>query len=282
MKNRHRALIAVVFGLVGLVAASATPAQALSLHGDYFVLGGNHPDTERGIDGVVVTGLVNNSLAVGASPTKAANPPQSDITNAIGTQIQWWTASGGGTLGNLAANTGVTAAGSRTDTGTATSFLPTTFNTNLFAGAANFNSGATDGGANGYLTVHWTGSFHVVGTPQLTLRSDDDAWLFVRVHDATNTNPYTLLLDSGGVKGIGAQNNAFQQTILAANDYDFQLFWADRNTVQAGLTFTCTGDGSCSDLSAVPEPATLLLFGTTLVGLGSVVRRRLKGRNLGV
>jgi len=43
---------------------------------------------------------------------------------------------------------------------------------------------------------------------------------------------------------------------------------------QSGITFTCDG---CLD--PVPEPTTLLLFGTTLAGVGAVLRRRLKGRS---
>lgn len=272
MKGRIGSVVAAL-GLVALVVvAAASPAQALSLQGSYFAIGSTNTDVEKGIDNGVIPGLVSSTLTPGSSPTKISNPPQSVINDLSAGQIQWWTSHNPGTLGSLGANNGVTSIGTRTDTGTGTSFLPTSFGNNFFAGTAVtfVNPAGADGGANGYLSVHWTGTIHVTGTPTLTLGADDDAWLFVRPAGSGN---YSLLLDDGGVKAAGATVS----NSLTAGDWDLQLFWADRNTVQAGLTFTCTGNGECTDLSPVPEPATLLLLGSTLVGLGSVVRRRMRG-----
>ncbi len=272
MIGRVGTVVATLGLAASVVVAGAPPAQALSLQGSYFAIGSANSDVEKGIDGVIVPGLVSSTLAPGASPTKIASPPASVISDLAGGQIQWWTPHNSGTLGSLATNTGVTTIGTRTDTGTATSFLPTSFGSNFFAGTSVtfVNPAGSDGGANGYLAVHWTGAVHVTGTPTLTLGADDDAWVFERVHGSGSN--YTLLLDDGGVKAAGATVPG----TLAAGDYDLQLFWADRNTVQAGLTFTCTGEGTCTDLP-VPEPATLLLFGTSLVGIGTVLRRRMHG-----
>jgi len=64
-----------------------------------------------------------------------------------------------------------------------------------------------------------------------------------------------------------------------AGNHTLELFFADVQTIQSALTFSCAG---CEDpTSTVPEPATLALFGTTLVGLGVVIRRHLKDGNKG-
>ena len=269
MIRKSGAVLAVLLGLTAWLIASATPASALSLTGDYFILGGSHPDTLGGVDGGVVPGLVNGTLAPGASPTYTGLiPPASGaITDLSAGQIQWWTAHGSGATGVTAQTAG------QVNTGTATSFLPTSFATYFVA------QGGSDGGANGFRAVHWTGSFHATGLVDLSLTSDDDAWLFIRAHGGTN---YSLLLDSGGVKSIALVDPTHQTHLgLGAGDYDVALFFADRHVIQSGITFTCTehggpGSGDCTDLATVPEPTTLLLLGSSLVGLGTVVRRRMK------
>jgi fibro-slime domain-containing protein len=116
----------------------------------------------------------------------------------------------------------------------------------------------------------------VVGAPvTLSLTGDDDAWLFLGG---------SLLLDNGGVKATSGATTT--TTTLGVGTYTADLLFADRHVVQSGITFSCVdapggGTGACVDpvLEPIPEPATLLLFGTTLVGLGAVVRRRMKGRS---
>src|SRR5512143_2275360 len=169
MIRKSAAVLAVLVGLTAWGVVSATPASALSLTGDYFILGGSHPDTLGGIDGGVVAGLVNGNLAPGASPTYTGLiPPASGaITDLSAGQIQWWTAHGAGATGVSAQAAG------QVNTGTATSFLPTSFSSGFFA------QGGSDGGANGFRSVHWSGSFHASGLVDLALTSDDDAWLFI-------------------------------------------------------------------------------------------------------
>ena len=147
--------------------------------------------------------------------------------------------------------------GTRVDNATGLT-LPAGFATNFFAqGQPN--------DATKYLAVHWTAAFSNTAPVNFSLAADDHAFLYV---------DGKLVLDDGGIKSIGA---GFVTTAFAVTgNHTLDLFFADVHVEQSGLTFSCAG---CVDdpTSTAPEPATLVLFGTTLVGLGAVIRRHLKG-----
>lgn len=249
MKRRSLMLIAVGLGMALGLGLTASPALALSLTGDYFTLSATHPDTLGGIDGTTVTGLVSPALLGGLPVYTGLLPPASGAITDLGggNTIQWWTAHG----------TTVTADITRSD-----AFTGGVLGGGAFASGFFPNGHAND--ASGYRSVHWTGAFHVgAGGASLSMTADDDAWLFL------NGN---LRLDNGGVKAIGLATTS--TTNLAAGDYVVDLFFADRHQVESGIVFTCEG---CLD--PVPEPTTLLLFGTTLAGVGAIVRRRMKAHD---
>lgn len=260
MMRRSLMVTAVGLGIMAVLSLGASPALALSFTGNYFVLAPDHPDTLGAIDFATVPGLVAPALDLGTGlPVYTGLVPASGaITDlGVGSTIQWWTAHAGlvSVDTSVGGGTGVRAdnfvGGVLGGVGT--------FETNFFAPEGGPNN------QNGYRAVHWTGAFQVgVGGATVSLTADDDAWLFLNG---------ALVLDNGGVKATSLATTDTQN--LAPGVYTVDLWFADRHQVQSGLIFTCEG---CSDLEPVPEPATLLLFGTTLAGLGAVVRRRMKGQ----
>jgi fibro-slime domain-containing protein len=261
MKRWSLMLAVVGLGMALTLGLAVSPALALSLQGNYYTLSSNHPDTLGGIDGATVTGLVLPALngtagTVGAAPVASgtSGPNSGAITDKNGANvIQWWTAHTTLVAVDNTVNGGVSNV--RTD-----NFVGNVLGGPGFASGFYPNNNGNDG--NGFRAVHWTGTFLVgAGGAHLTLSADDDAFLFL------NGN---LALDNGGVKAIGLSQTS--STNLAAGTYVVDLFFADRHQTQSGIAFSCEG---CLD--PVPEPTTLLLFGTTLAGVGAVVRRRLKG-----
>ena len=112
-----------------------------------------------------------------------------------------------------------------------------------------------------HFAVHWEGTFYVAEDKNYTysMGSDDDSWLFI---------DNQLILDLGGVHGVTYGN----YTIALNQGYhDIDIFFAERHTVQSGFQLNFFSD---LETNAVPEPATMLLLGSGLIGLAAASRKK--------
>ena len=115
-----------------------------------------------------------------------------------------------------------------------------------------------------HFAVHWDGQFYVANDQDYTysMGSDDDSWLFI---------DNQLILDLGGVHAMSWANYTMS---LTEGYHDIDIFFAERHTSQSGFQLNFFSDLEPHD--PVPEPATMLLFGSGLAGLIGVRIRRMK------
>lgn len=201
---------------------------------------GKHVDVQNGIDGAIVTGLVESSLLSGRpeasdfAKTRAVGSGSVADLRGGGDGLGWWTDSA---ANKVAYESSGTVATSTFDTG------------NGFFAAGESNNST-------YMrSAHWWGYVAASGNFDVSISGDDDAFLFVNGE---------LLLDNGGVKAIGLFSSVNDHSFTAGDRLD--IFFADRNTVESRFKIH-------TDLTVVPEPATMAVLG---VGIVAALRRRRK------
>lgn len=151
-----------------------------------------------------------------------------------------------------------------TKTGAATITLP-------YSNGAMFppNAGGSNDTSGFFLSAVYKGALDVgsTETANFTVGADDVAFVYL---------DNSIVCDLGGVHGDTP--GTCTTPTLTAGDYSLEIFYADVHSTGAAFNFDITTSNvtSSGGGTAVPEPATLVLFGAGLLGLAFRQRRMLK------
>jgi hypothetical protein len=226
---------------LSMATAHASPVNA-TLSATYFQVCDtcNAPDFGGSGSPNVALGstLGPNGLPVATSPygVSDVNPTTHEIT--------WW---------SPALNSAVV------QTGTGTVSLP--FASNMYAP----NSTGTNDGAY-FETAVFKGNFSLTApqTVEFQLGSDDDSFIYV---------DGVLIGQNPGIHGV--TNVDFTSGVLPAGLNTIEVFYDDREQVGAYLSLNLLSSGVIiTPSTGVPEPASMVLLGTGLLGLRLIRRKR--------
>ena len=201
---------------------------------------GTFTGTTNGSNAEVTSSLGTNGLPVLNSSFQYFT----DVHDLSSHQITWWSPS---------LNSNVTQTGSGTVT------LSQSGSTFSYNNPAFYPNGNNDGGRTGFETAIFSGVLTVSQAPVIfNVSADDDVFIYING---------VLELAEGGIHSASSDQVTLN---LAAGNYSFEMFYADQCVTGASLDFSETG----GTLNAVPEPATMVLFGAGLVGLAGLARRK--------
>jgi len=208
----------------------------------------NEVQSQLGVNGLPVLntaayGCTNDCFSATGAPTDVL--PDGEIT--------YWSPS--------LNNGGPNGTSDVTYTGSAPVTLPFVVTSNFFAPNGTGSSDST-----AFMAATMTGTLDAPTTEKISFSIGADDMAFVYLDGSE-------VCDLGGVHGY-SNGTCVTPFNISAGSHSLELFFVDINTVQSALGFNVTTQGVAVTGSPVPEPASVPILGSALLGMAACLRRQ--------